>query len=85
MKAPGPDGKPVLMKLSRQLVLFCVERRKAWRLLQSKAGIANQEYAAQRALLADVDAGTVSKEELFERGEELFEELVLGPAATKTA
>ena len=25
--------------ISRQLVLFCVERRKAWRLLQSQAGI----------------------------------------------
>ena len=24
--------------ISRQLVLFCVERRKAWRFLQSKAG-----------------------------------------------
>ena len=85
MKAPGPDGRPVLMTLSRQLVLFCVERRKAWRLLQSKAGIANQEYTAQRSLLADVDAGKISKEALFARGEELFEERVLGPAATKTA
>ncbi len=44
--------------LSRQLVLFCVERRKAWRMLQSKAGIENREYKAQRSLLADVDAGT---------------------------
>ena len=85
IKAPGPDGKPQLMKLSRQLVLFCVERRKAWRLLQSKAGIENKEYGAQRSLLADVDAGRLSKEELFERGEELFEERVLGPAAVKTA
>jgi pyruvate-ferredoxin/flavodoxin oxidoreductase len=85
MRAPGPDGKPQLMTLSRQLVLFCVERRKAWRLLQSKAGIANKEYAAQRSLLADVDAGSISKEELCERAEELFEERLLGLAATKTA
>ena len=42
--------------LSRQLVLFCVERRKAWRLLQSKAGIDNKEYRAQRALLAVAEA-----------------------------
>ena len=60
-KVPGPDGKPQVVALSRQLVLFCVERRKAWRLLQSKAGIVNKEYLAQRTLLADVDSGTVSK------------------------
>jgi pyruvate-ferredoxin/flavodoxin oxidoreductase len=47
-------------------VLFGVERRKAWRMLQSKTGIANREYAAQRAILADVDAGKISKE-LFTR------------------
>jgi len=39
--------------------MFCVERRKAWRMLQSKAGIVNKEYAAQRAILADVDAGKI--------------------------
>src|SRR4029453_8687659 len=55
--------------LSRQLVLFCVERRKAWRMLQSKAGIENREYKAQRSILADVDAGRLSKEELFARGD----------------
>ena len=81
IKAPGPNGEPQLMKISRQLVLFCVERRKAWRLLQSKAGIENKEYGAQRSLLEDVDAGRVAKEELFARGEELFEERVLGPIA----
>ena len=81
IKAPGPNGEPQLMKISRQLVLFCVERRKAWRLLQSKAGIENKEYGAQRSLLEDVDAGRVAKEELFTRGEELFEERVLGPVA----
>jgi pyruvate-ferredoxin/flavodoxin oxidoreductase len=60
--------------LSRQLVLFCVERRKAWRLLQSKAGIENREYKAQRALLADYDAGRITKEDLFTRGSELMQE-----------
>ena len=82
---PAKGNKPVAMKISRQLVLFCVERRKAWRLLQSKVGIQNTEYAAQRALLADVDAGVVTRDELFARGEELMEERMLGPAATKTA
>ena len=35
-------GKTTYYALSRQLVMFCVERRKAWRMLQSKAGIVEQ-------------------------------------------
>ena len=77
-KVPGPDGSPLLMTLSRQLVLFCVERRKAWRLLQSKGGIVNKEYRAQRDLLAAVDNGRISKAELFDRAEELMEERISG-------
>ena len=57
IKVLGTNGAVEYRALSRQLVLFCVERRKAWRMLQSKAGIENREYKAQRALLADVDAG----------------------------
>jgi pyruvate-ferredoxin/flavodoxin oxidoreductase len=69
--------------ISRQLVLFCVERRKAWRLLQSKAGIENREYAAQRSMLADVDAGRLSKEEFLARADALLEERMqaAGPGA----
>ncbi|MGB8261723.1 MAG: thiamine pyrophosphate-dependent enzyme, partial [Terracidiphilus sp.] len=71
------DGdKTTYYALSRQLVMFCVERRKAWRMLQSKAGIVNKEYAAQRAILADVAAGKVSQEDLFARGHELVRERV---------
>ena len=44
------------VKLSRQMVLFCIERRKAWRFLQSRAGIENPDYAAQKATLAAIDA-----------------------------
>ena len=55
------NGKIEYRALSRQLVMFCVERRKAWRMLQSKAGIVNQEYIAQKAILADVDAGKISQ------------------------
>src|ERR1700704_1644126 len=58
--------------LSRQLVLFCVERRKAWRMLQSKAGVENREYKAQRSILADVDAGKISREDFFARADELL-------------
>jgi pyruvate-ferredoxin/flavodoxin oxidoreductase len=80
-----PVGEKMeLRAISRQLVLFCVERRKAWRLLQSKAGIENKDYKAQRSILADVDAGSLSQEDLFARGEELMEERVAGgPGAAK--
>jgi pyruvate-ferredoxin/flavodoxin oxidoreductase len=67
--------------ISRQLVLFCVERRKAWRMLQSKAGLENREYKAQRSILADVDAGRITQEELFARAEDLMKERLPKPAA----
>jgi pyruvate-ferredoxin/flavodoxin oxidoreductase len=62
--------------LSRQLVLFCVERRKAWRLLQSKAGIQSRDYQAQRTILADVAAGRVSEADLLAHGDALLRERV---------
>ncbi len=46
------NGKVEHRAISRQLVLFCVERRKAWRMLQSKAGIVNKDYTAQKTILA---------------------------------
>ena len=42
------------------MVLFAVERRKAWRMLQSKAGVANKDYLAQKALLAKIDKGEIA-------------------------
>jgi len=45
-----------LMALSRQMVLFCVERRKAWRMLQSRAGVRNVDYEAQKAVRAALQA-----------------------------
>ncbi|MCA0374113.1 MAG: 2-oxoacid:acceptor oxidoreductase family protein [Gemmatimonadetes bacterium] len=45
--------------VTRQMVLFAVERRKAWRMLQSKAGIVNKDYLAQRAFLAKIDSGAL--------------------------
>ena len=74
IKLPGNNGEAEYRAISRQLVLFCVERRKAWRMMQSKAGIENKEYKAQRSVLADVDAGKVSKDELFANGEQLVRE-----------
>jgi pyruvate-ferredoxin/flavodoxin oxidoreductase len=85
IRVQGSNGNTEFRSLSRQLVLFCVERRKAWRMLQSKAGIENREYKAQRSILADVDAGRITKEQLFEHGEVLLRERVKGAAATVPA
>ena len=72
IQVQGPKGDVEYRSLSRQLVMFCVERRKAWRMLQSKAGIENKEYKAQRSILADVQAGKISREDFFARAEELL-------------
>ena len=49
-----------------------VERRKAWRMLQSKAGVENQDYLAQKNLLKKVDAGEVSIDDLLSKTAELY-------------
>ena len=49
------NGNEIYRALSTQMVIFVVERRKAWRLLQSRAGIVNEDYLAQKALLAKID------------------------------
>ncbi len=45
------DGTPVYHLITRQMVLFCIERRKAWRMLQSRAGVTNADYEAQKEYL----------------------------------
>jgi len=45
------DGTPVYHILSRHMVVFCIERRKAWRLAQSRAGIENEDYKTQQEFL----------------------------------
>jgi pyruvate-ferredoxin/flavodoxin oxidoreductase len=67
------NGKMKYFALSRQMVLFAVERRKAWRMLQGKAGLANRDYAAQKALLAKLDQGELQLADLQARTRELFE------------
>ena len=74
LKTDLGDGKVRAMSLSRQMVLFCVERRKSWRLLQSKAGVTNLEYKAQRALLSKVDAGEIPLAEFLGASLEMFEQ-----------
>jgi pyruvate-ferredoxin/flavodoxin oxidoreductase len=77
------DGKSVYYALSRQLVMFCTERRKAWRMLQSKAGIVNREYQAQKAILADLGAGKISKDEFFAHAHEIMAEKLGKAVLTK--
>ncbi len=67
------DGKKKHIAVSRQVVLFCVERRKAWRMLQSKADVANKDYEAQKSLLAKVDAGEISIDDLRSRTGDLYQ------------
>ncbi|MFQ5334847.1 MAG: 2-oxoacid:acceptor oxidoreductase family protein, partial [Flavobacteriales bacterium] len=62
-------GEPVFHALSRQMVIFCVERRKAWRMLQSRAGIVNEDYNKQRELLDKIDSGELSVEDFLKREE----------------
>ena len=85
IKVPGANGHTEYRSISRQLVLFCVERRKAWRMLQSKAGIENREYKAQRALLADVDAGKIDRAAFFAHAEMLLKERMPAAAGHKPA
>jgi pyruvate-ferredoxin/flavodoxin oxidoreductase len=79
----GANGDVEFRSLSRQLVLFCVERRKAWRMLQSKAGIENREYKAQRTLLADVDSGKISLEDFFAHADLMLKERLPTAASHK--
>ena len=84
IKADRGDGKFRPLAISRQMVLFCVERRKSWRLLQSKAGVENREYLAQRALLEKVDAGEIPLDEFRSKSSELHKaELAQAVAAAK--
>ena len=67
------NGKLQYFSVSRQMVLFAVERRKSWRMLQSKAGQENKDYQAQKSLLAKVDKGDISAEDLIAKTRELYE------------
>jgi len=70
----GKGGKRIPMKLSRQMVLFNVERRKAWRMLQSKAGQENKDYAIQREIIKRLDAGKLTREDVWAKGTAVLDE-----------
>ena len=78
------NGKVEYRALSRQLVMFCVERRKAWRMLQSKAGVVNKEYAAQKAILAEVDSGKLPLDEFLSHGHDILRERLSGSVLAKS-
>jgi pyruvate-ferredoxin/flavodoxin oxidoreductase len=63
--------------------LFAVERRKAWRMLQSKAGVVNKDYLAQKSLLAKLDKGELSLADVQSRPRELFEAELAAQAPPK--
>jgi pyruvate-ferredoxin/flavodoxin oxidoreductase len=65
-------GKFSYYAVTRQMVLFAVERRKAWRMMQSKAGVVNKDYLAQRAFLAKVDKGEIPMADAKARVRELI-------------
>ena len=67
------EGKMKYFAVSRQMVLFAVERRKAWRMLQSKAGVVNKDYLTQKMLLAKLDKGELQLAELQAKTRELFD------------
>ncbi|MBM3876019.1 MAG: oxidoreductase [Verrucomicrobia bacterium] len=66
------NGKLKHFAVSRQMVLFAVERRKAWRMLQSKAGVVNKDYVAQKSFLAKVDKGEIPLADAKARVRELY-------------
>jgi len=55
------------------MVLFAVERRKAWRMLQSKAGVVNKDYLAQKSLLKKLDGGEVPLADVQSKTREIYD------------
>ncbi len=67
------DGKggvvPII--ISRQLVLFAIERRHNWRRLQSLANITNLDYETQKLLLEKFEKGEISQPDFMSKTNEL--------------
>ncbi|MBT3527378.1 MAG: oxidoreductase [Bdellovibrionales bacterium] len=67
-------GKKRRMAISRMMVLFVVERRRNWRRLQGRAGIANKDYQAQQKMLASVDNGETELSALLKDTKEVYQQ-----------
>ena len=78
------DGTSNTVALSRQMVLFCVERRKAWRMMQSRAGVENQDYKAQKAVRAALADDDVVADRFSFAVEQFAEELAKLNGQTQT-
>jgi pyruvate-ferredoxin/flavodoxin oxidoreductase len=74
-KAEQADGSLKPMVMSRLLVLWCIERRKNWRKLQSRAGIVNEDYQLQRQLLSNYAKGEITKDQIMGKTSLLIDEL----------
>ena len=57
------EGNVRTLLLSRLMVLFCVERRRSWRMLQSRAGITNVDYEAQKSVRATLETDEFGPDE----------------------
>ncbi|GMQ92799.1 MAG: hypothetical protein BMS9Abin12_0276 [Acidimicrobiia bacterium] len=68
------SGNVKPLAISRQLVLFAVERRKSWRMLQSKAGVENLDYLAQKEALTSFDEDGVAMVDRFVEIRKRFDE-----------
>jgi pyruvate-ferredoxin/flavodoxin oxidoreductase len=79
------NGKVRFYAVSRQMVLFAVERRKSWRMLQSRAGVASKDYAAQKALLKEIDSGKLPLTDVQARTRDFYTAALNGTLATLLA
>lgn len=67
------DGKLIPVGVGRQMVLFCVERRKAWRMLQSKAGIINYDKLAQQRVVREFEENKIPLDIFHSRIKDLID------------
>ncbi len=80
----SPNGKPVYMSLSRQMVLFVIERRKAWRMMQSRASQENIDYEMQKEIVGKLKSGEISRDEVWEKGADVLNEEAGEPEAVQS-
>jgi len=76
-------GKRVALVCSRQMVLFCIERRKGWRMLQSRAGLENTDYQLQRSVLSKLAAGKLDRDTFLSDTRAIFEGEAAGDDSDK--
>ena len=50
-------------------------------MMQSRAGIASEDYAAQKALLTKLEKGELTRDDLLERGASLINEEIAAAKA----